>query len=77
MKLLLLIAALADAVSPGAGVVGSPWSLPREGSCTPQGGLAGWPVGQEEAGHQVADREARSRPTAPGVSKFFHPWAGW
>ncbi len=47
MKLLLLIAALADAVSPGAGVVGSPWSLPREGSCTPQGGLAGWPVGQD------------------------------
>ncbi|MBW2416825.1 MAG: DUF1329 domain-containing protein [Deltaproteobacteria bacterium] len=49
MKLLLLIAALAGVLPAGAGAGEpvSPWSLPPEGSCAPQGGLAGWPVGED------------------------------
>jgi hypothetical protein len=43
MRTALLLALLL--APPGAGA--SPWALPPEGSCAPQGGLTGWPIGED------------------------------
>jgi hypothetical protein len=47
----LLLGASAGAAEEGKGAPGAsaPWSLPAPGSCQPEGGLRGWPPGEDAA----------------------------
>jgi len=43
----LLLATEAPGQAPAAPTAASPWALPAPGSCRPEGGLRGWPIGQD------------------------------